>query len=196
MTELTQTIYKGWVFDNVLTPDQCQYYIGKIRNMSDDDRFFQDIIEHRSLARKIWKQIKEIMPKKLDLDGREYRLIGLSDYVTVSRHKKNIGIHKDKDKRSLKNGYYEDDLICLYKVAIYLNDLSDPNDLNDTSGGTVFYDKDKNKIFSAKPQTGRCVVFDMREWHSGDKIPNNRTKYMIGVRLLYQEKCYKCNKYH
>ena len=140
------------------------------------------------IAKELWEKIKEDLPKTIIRRNQKYELIGLSDHLTISRHRgKNIGIHQDKDVRISQMGRRKSDWYCFYKLAIYLNDLSDPHDPTDRTGGTCFYDNRDNLLYTAKPQEGRGVLFDMREWHSGAHVPHGITKYMLGARPIYQK---------
>ena len=186
-TSIKQTVYPGWIFDHLLTSKQCRHYRKVIDELVrtesySGDAYFQDIIKLPHIARDIWLILRSTLPPTVRQNGHKYELIGLSDQVTVSRHYgDHIKVHKDKDMRISKKNRY-----CLYKLAIYLNDLSDPTDRHDTTGGTSFYDEDKRWLWTAKPAEGRGVLFDMREWHSGAYVPPGKTKYMLGFRPIYQ----------
>ena len=163
---------------------RCQKYIEWIEEKEKER--VQYIGVHRDLADAAWEKLKDCAPQNVKYDGHRYELVGLSDYVTVSKHvSKPIGIHRDEEGRNLFHGKFYRDYVCLYKVAVYLNDVSDPDDPEDITGGTTFYDEDRQKILTIKPRPGRAVIFDLRELHSGAPIPKGRTKYMLGFRLMY-----------
>jgi len=192
-TSLKETLYRGWIYDHLLSPEECARYRDLLDRLAYEDgdphqRYFQDIVKLPQVASELWKAIRKDLPRRISRDGDVYELAGLSDHITVSRHRgKNIGIHRDKDVRVSLKGRRVPDGYCFYKLAIYLNDLSDPYNPRDTTGGTSFYDKRENWLYTAKPQEGRGVLFDMREWHSGAYVPPGETKYMLGARPFYRK---------
>lgn len=192
MSKVPFTIYDGWYYDNLLTQEQCKYYQKTIDDLARKEGenkpgYFQDILKLSRTANDLWNIIKNDLPKKLTRKNKIYELAGLSDHLTVSRHKgRHIGIHQDKDVKVQIKGVNVKGLYCFFKLGIYLNDLSNPSDPNDKTGGTSFYDENKNFIDTLKPKTGRGVLFDMREWHSGAHVPDGLTKYMLGARPLYK----------
>lgn len=207
---LTQTRYPAWVYQKLLTEDQCRQYRQVIDNLASkkDKKYFQNIIRIPKLAEEVWQIIRNDLPQKLTRNGKSYKLVGLSDHITVSRHQgKHIGIHKDEDVRIAIQGDRYDNLYCFYKLAIYLNDCSDPSNRQDRTGGTCFYDGSKRLLYTTKPALGAGLMFDMREWHSGADI-GDKIKYMLGFRPVYkldhsnhQSKgkkkwCSKCQRYH
>ena len=202
---LKETRYTGWIYPELLKESQCQQYRKVIDQLASErgksnTRYFQNIIKLPDVAQEIWKIIQKDLPSKLTRDDQTYELVGLSDHITTSRHQgKNIGIHKDEDVRIAIKGDRYDNLYCFYKLAIYLNDCSDPKNPKDLSGGTSFYDKKKRLIYTTKPVTGTGVLFDMREWHSGAFVPEDKTKYMMGLRPVYKKiktRCPDCGRYH
>lgn len=186
-TLIRETVHPAFIFDHLLSSEQCSEYrrfIDKLvkKKSYSRDPYFQDIIKLPQISRDLWPILQQTLPSIVKRHGKTYRLIGLSDRVTISRHcGDHIKIHKDKDMR-----FHQKDLICLYKLGIYLNDLSDPHDPRDKTGGTSFYDKSERWLWTAKPAEGRGVLFDMREYHSGAKVPHQKTKYMLGFRPVYQ----------
>lgn len=220
MSKIPKTLYDGWIYKNLLTEDQCKHYRRVIDDLAREDGenkpgYFQDIIKLKKTSANLWNIIKEDLPKTLTRKNKKYELIGLSDHITVSRHRgQHIGIHQDKDVKIEVNGRHVKNVYCFYKLAIYLNDLSNPNDPKDTTGGTSFYDEEKRHIITVKPGQGTGVLFDMREWHSGAHVPSYKTKYMLGARPIYKQvepvetktiykapeqerkKCPKCGRFH
>lgn len=210
MSKIGRTLYDGWVYNNLLTDDQCHHYKRMIDDLArrageNHPGYFQDILKLKKTSATLWEIIKNDLPKTLTRKNKTYELVGLSDHITVSRHKgQHIGIHQDKDVTIQVNGKKVKGLYCFYKLAIYLNDLSDPGDSLDTTGGTSFYDSNKHHIVTVKPGKGKGVLFDMREWHSGAKVPHTKTKYMLGARPIYKvvgfdeerKPCSKCGRYH
>jgi len=183
MSKITETLYDGWIFDDLLTPTQCSHYRNLVDNLAKGAENFQSIQILPDISNSIWNIIKNIIPQYIGKNGYKFKLVSISPHVTLSKHTtKPIGIHKDEDiKTSNPNEF------CPYKLCIYLNDLSQPLNHNDTTGGTYFYNNDKKILYKAKPKLGRGVLFDMREWHSGSPIPPNSIKYLIGVRPIYQQ---------
>lgn len=193
-TELRRTVYPGKIYDGLLDRNQCKYYRNFIDELAwerGNKKYFQDIRKIPQISGELWKLIKKDLPPKVRRNGNTYELVGLSDHITVSRHNgEHIGIHQDKDVLISYKGRKTNSLYCFYKLAIYLNDLSNPHDVGDRTGGTKFYDNHHNLVYIAKPKEGRGVLFDMREWHSGTRVPKGRTKYMLGARPIYK-KVYK-----
>lgn len=75
---------------------------------------------------------------------------------------------------------------CFFKLTIYLNDLSNPENFNDRRGGTAFYDTNKKHVYSLKPKEGAALLFNMLDYHSGEKMDSHQIKYMIGARPVYE----------
>jgi hypothetical protein len=188
---LKKTRYDAWLLKNLLTMEQCHYYKNKIDNYAADDSdadFFQKIVRLPEITTHLWPQISDILPKSVGYNGSDYILIGLSDHVTLSKHQREaIKKHVDSDVTLRINGKKIEGIRCFFKLAIYLNDLSNPQNPTDRNGGTSFYDSTERICYIVKPATGAGLLFDMRELHSGNYIPKNKTKYMIGVRPIYKK---------
>lgn len=153
------------------------------------DHEIQAVLKLPSVSEKVWEDTKHhFIKQKLDVirrDNKTYQLIGLSDSVTISRHNTPIVIHKDAEGETVFGGIKYKNLICLYKIAVYLNNIN--SDPNDTDGGTILYDDNKKQVAAVCPKKGRALIFDIRDWHSGAKIPEGKMKYLIGFRLIYKE---------
>lgn len=147
----------------------------------------QTIVKLPRIAEKVWAQTRgDIFNSGFGLIERRnknYKLVGLSDSVTLSRHNEPIGIHRDAEGETTFRGKRYRDLICFYKIALYLNDID--SDLKSKLGGTILYDDDKNERAAVSPKKGRALIFDIRDLHSGAPIPKGKVKYLIGFRLLY-----------
>lgn len=149
----------------------------------------QTIIKMPDIAEKVWRRsFRDILNSGLGLikrGNKTYKLVGLSDSVTLSRHNDPIGIHRDEEGKTTFQGKKYDNLICLYKIALYLNNIN--SDPRSRAGGTILYDDDKVERASISPKKGRALIFDLRDLHSGAPIPKGKVKYLIGFRLIYCE---------
>lgn len=185
--KLKKTPHYAWVIKDLLTFDECQYYRRKIDHMARDDNYYQSIVKLPEITSKLWTVIKDILPEVITYNGQRYERSFISDHVTLSKHRgKHIGIHKDSDLKLTVNGKRVSGMRCFYKLTIYLNDLSNPEDNDDRRGGTSFYDEDKLHVYTVKPCEGAGLLFDMRDYHSGAKVDRRQTKYMIGCRPIYK----------
>jgi len=181
---INDTIYSSWEISNVLNSNICEYYIYVINKFA-REHDYQNITKKLNIANELYKYLELTgfldNVREVVRNGRKYKLVGPSDYVTISKHISGISIHKDCDGYSSINGKKYN---CFYKVGIYLNDLSSKQ--QPYIGGTYFYNEHKELTVKIKPEIGKAVIFDMREWHSGSPIPKGKTKYMMGFRLLYK----------
>lgn len=185
--KLKKTPHYAWVIKNLLTPDQCAYYRKEIDRMARNDDYYQQIIKLPKITNELWPLIENILPEVITYNGKRYERSFISDHVTVSRHRgQNIGIHKDSDVKLEINGKKVSNMRCFYKLTIYLNDLSDPEDNDDRRGGTSFYNENRKHVYTVKPCEGAGLLFDMRDYHSGAKVDRRQTKYMIGCRPIYK----------
>ena len=180
--QLKGTIYPAWEIDNLLSEEECENYIRYIDSFN--DRTLQTIIKDGRVAWEIFDKIKEHADKIVEKGKCRYKLIGCSDFITLTKGKNPIGIHKDETDKVRYKGEYRPDLTCFYKVGIYLNNLSTKED--PVAGGTKFYDSHKRYLTSVKPKVGKAFIFNMNEYHSGEKFEKGKIKYLIGIRLLYK----------
>lgn len=185
------------IIDDLISPKDANKFIELIDGIGHEkepNKFVevQDIFNMPKIAQAFWNKIrKEIKNTNLNVisryvDGKlkKFQLIGLADYVTLSRHITPIGIHKDVEGKTKYKNIKDNGLYCFYKMAVYLNDMCK----SDCSyGGTILYDDDKNKVAICKPRVGRALIFDIRDYHSGAPIHKGKVKYLIGFRLLYRE---------
>jgi hypothetical protein len=179
------------IVDNFISPRNAEGMINLIDDIiyerEDCDcpnHEIQTIIKLSKTSERVWKETREKFLKS-DLNivkrgSKTYKLIGLSDSVTLSRHFEPIGIHRDVEGETTYQGRKRRDLVCLYKIAVYLNDVS-------RDGGTILYDDFENHVKTISPKKCRALIFDIRDLHSGAPIPDGETKYLIGFRLLYVE---------
>lgn len=182
--------YRYEIIDDILDRETCQKFVNMINKLTYEaegcncpKHEIQTIKEMPKVANYVWNRIKEDLSNLnyVKRDGKKYKLMGLSDAVTVSRHNTPIGIHRDVEGKSSFRGQPETDLVCLYKMAVYLNDVGSG------AGGTILYDDNRKKYAEAIPAIGRSLIFDIRALHSGAPIPKRKVKYLIGFRLLYCE---------
>lgn len=163
--------------------------ISERENCSCSKHEIQTIIKMPYIVENIWKQTREkLLNSELSFiqrNSRTYKLIGLSDSVTLSRHNSPIDIHRDVEGKTTFRGKKYNNLICFYKIALYLNEVNSRDNKN--AGGTILYDDDKVPQKTIIPKKGRALIFDIRDLHSGAPIPKGRMKYLIGFRLLYCE---------
>ena len=182
--EVTHTKYKSFIIDQLLTKTQCREFMDIIDQAAENETYYQEIKEMSELSDHLWSIIRDNLPRRIIRENHEFILNSHSNKITMSRHQsRHIKIHKDNNKDN------NDLSCCIYKLAIYLNNLSRPEDPNDCTGGTYFYfcKENKNISYRVKPEIGRAILFDIREWHSGSPLPPNSTKYMLGVRIIYKK---------
>jgi hypothetical protein len=185
--KLKQTPHTAWVIRKLLTTDDCHYYRKEIDRRARNKEYYQEIAKLPEITKQLWTKIKNILPEVITYNGKRYELSFISDHVTLSRHRgQHIGIHKDSDVKLEINGRRVSGMRCFYKLTIYLNDLSDPQDHDDRRGGTSFYDKNRIHVYTVKPCEGAGLLFDMRDYHAGAKVGHRQTKYMIGCRPIYK----------
>lgn len=179
------TLHPAYEIPNVLTPEECQYFIEYIDSYSNQTKQVQSIVDDRKITKKLMKRLKPYLSKHLYYFKCQckYQLVGVADYVTISKHKSAINIHVDEPEKDKFQNEWRDDLVCLFKAGVYLNDVSDADN---HKGGTAFYDYDKNFLTSIKPEIGKGFIFSMSDYHSGVEFDNTKTKYLIGFRLLYK----------
>jgi hypothetical protein len=189
-------MHKYVVIDDFVTTQKANELMDLIDDMVYEreecdcpDHELQTIVRLPKLANEIWEKTKQhIINSNLYLIKREtktYKLVGLSDSITISRHNAPIGIHKDVEGEIRYHGIKRNDLLCLYKIALYLNNVNENSKCK--AGGTVLYNNDKVEVVSISPKKGKALIFDIRDWHSGAPIPRDMMKYLIGFRLLYRE---------
>lgn len=92
----------------------------------------------------------------------------LLDFVTISKNRKSIQEHIDKD---MKDG-------ATHKLLIYLNKPT-------TGGGTYFISDNQTTTFPA--ETGMGILFDIKLKHGGIDFPKNEVKYTIGFRYAEEK---------
>lgn len=181
------------IIDDLVSPSDAQDFIALIDSLDRRKRHeIQDIISMPKVSERLWKKIEsKLRNTHLDLIRREvdgatktFKLVGLSDYVTVSRHHTAIGIHKDAEGKTKYKNVKDNGLYCFYKLVIYLNTVCSKGCC---SGGTALYDDNKRKVAVCRAKVGRALIFDIRDYHSGVRIHRGKTKYLIGFRLLYRE---------
>lgn len=184
------------VVDNLITKRSADNLINLIEDILYEEEEcncpnheLQKIIELPKTSEKAWERIKDFVFDiglgSINRDYKSYQLIGLSDSVTLSRHNTHIEMHRDKEDKISYRGVKYDDVVCLYKIAIYLNDINSHPQCK--AGGTILYDEDGIQRVAIAPKKGRALIFDIRDLHSGAPIPSGKTKYLIGFRLLYRE---------
>ncbi|CAN5795322.1 hypothetical protein BH23THE1_BH23THE1_35570 [soil metagenome] len=184
------------VIDNFISEENADNLMNLIDDITIDregcdcpEHELQTIITLPGVSGKIWEKIKDyLIGTDLEIVHRGpkvYRLIGLSDSVTLSRHTSPIDIHRDIEGKTKFRGVKYSDIHCLYKIAIYLNDIN--RNPKCKSGGTILYDDNRVERVAVAPKQGRALIFDIRDLHSGAPIPPNKMKYLIGFRLLYHE---------
>lgn len=221
-------MHRYFLLDEIISEGCASEYITLIDEMTRKEKKcscakheLQVILKMPQVAQELWPRVQAQLQQDLQCvsrHGRVYDLVGLADDVTLSRHYKPIGKHHDKP---LTYGSRADntELKCLYKMGIYLNNIvvnseqehckcgkqhCNRSGSSSTYGGTVLYDEDGRVEARVVPKVGRALIFDIRDLHSGDKIPKGQIKYMIGFRLLYREqdrqqqtspeKCCTCHK--
>lgn len=177
------------VIENILTPKECREYIRWINTdiVKGKDVKKQGIEFFPSITKQIWPRVQPLLPP--EYEGMQ--LIGISDDVSISRHKTHLNIHQDVKRTPVVDGKILSNCVCLFKMAIYLNDLSDSNNPDDVQGGTSFYDSEGKELVQAvKPRVGALIIFHIREWHSGTPFDvgdsGDKRKYMLGFRALYK----------
>ena len=176
------TLHQSWTKENLISASECDEFIEMIERRSSGE-FHQETISSSGLATRIWDRLEKISDLHTTLDSAApgYRLEGFSDLVVLAKTKEPIGIHKDTDIPM------PPPLKCLHKALIYLNDLSDPVDPTDLQGGTSFYNENRELLITVKPGRGKLLIFDMKEWHSGNPAQQKvDTKYTLGLRLVYR----------
>lgn len=160
--------YPIYEFPDFLDEQEAKYLIDYINKTKVKQKIIVD------------KQISEIIENKIKqkpelLKYQEWNFDGCHEEITVSKHKApfSIDIHLDsrKDSGERKN---------LTKFIIYLDE--DPN--NQDNGGTIFLDSDKKTVFILRREKYKAAMFDIRQWHKGQKLVSGY-KYLLGVRLLY-----------
>ena len=195
MTENSQyrvkgTLHRAYAIENVLTPKECEEFIQYIEGYSKRTGQVQSIEDDREITQKLMKRLQPYLSKFVTYEkcGCLYELVGVGDFVTISKHKSAINIHIDEAEKDKYKNEWRKDLHCLFKAGIYLNDVSDPNNPEDKSGGTAFYDMNKRFLTAIKPAVGKAFIFSMSDYHSGVEFSPKKTKYLIGFRLLYKLK--------
>lgn len=166
MHAISNTIFPAWYIDGVLTPEQCEELI-----KNDIDIRGTDTV-----------QAVEELPELYDLiyNAFQQRAPGIvspvkKKLVTTTKSSVPVLPHKDGTQGCVN---------ATHKLAIYLNDLSDAENPEDSTGGTRFHSNfDSPEISAAIPRVGRAILFDLREWHSGGIIPDGKHKYMMGIRV-------------
>jgi len=147
---------------NFFTTEKCKWYYTKHIALHDqiEDRpgyfhSFVDIVDGREV---IDTNNLHFLHPFIDITKKE-RVIRATGFLQLPFRDNSVnGKHVDLDGKSL---------ICLYYV-------------NDSDGGTVFYDKGKIvKRIDAK--RGRCVIFDGGIEHSG--ISPTNTKIVLNMNL-------------
>lgn len=187
-------MHKYIVIDDFITAQKADDLINMIddiiykrENCGCPNHEIQTIIKMPDIAEDVWNlSKKKLLNSELSFikrNSKTYELIGLSDSVTLSRHNSPIDIHRDIEGKTIFRGKKYNNLVCFYKIALYLNEVNSHNNKN--AGGTILYDDNKVPQKTIIPKKGRALIFDIRDLHSGAPIPKGRMKYLIGFRLLY-----------
>jgi hypothetical protein len=167
LVKLEGTVYPAWYADDVLSESQCQEIIKFIDEKGGAEKsHFQTFDACPEIAKMIVDSFNRKTGWKVSQAGQT---------VTLSKHTRPLFIHMDGN---LGNPH------ATHKLAIYLNDLS--SDEMPENGSTLFYsDGDGKKLYTTfcRSKVGRAALFDLAEFHSGGPIPENKTKYMIGIRV-------------
>jgi hypothetical protein len=182
-------MHEHLVIDRLLALSECKRLQQIIDERAVRKKRLQTILRLPELALELWEKVEPLLCERglnrVTRGRRSYNLIGLSDYITLSRHKSPIPIHRDARDRVIYQGRRSRNIVCLYKVAIYLNTLSDSFDKR-KHGGTILYDRHRRPVADVSSKAGRALIFDIRDLHSGAPMPLNETKYVLGFRLLYR----------
>lgn len=147
------------------------------------DSFLDSKMSLAGLTQKIEQRLLASLPQLAALDycNKQYRFVGLGDFITVSVHEgPSSGVTRHVD--STRHNYFGNRKCdgCFYKLGIYLSE---------TGNGTAFYTSEKSEpeLCVSSGAQGSAIVFDMRDWHSGTPIAKDKTKYMLGFRLFFAE---------
>lgn len=128
------------IIDDLISPNDAKKFVKLIDGIGEekeientDDEFVevQDIFNMPKIAQAFWNKIKDrvrkthvnVIYRYVDGKVRTFKLIGLADYVTVSRHITPIGIHKDVEGKTKYKNKKDRGLYCFYKMVVYLNEM-------------------------------------------------------------------------
>lgn len=166
----------GYVkFDNILSLDECEYYINYIDELFDKypDLDGLDIENYNRLRIKnidLSNKINLILEPLLNNKKQNKSVYVLSNWFpTKYVMDGGLGIHIDENA-------YEDNVTSTHSIIIYLNH-------NFSGGRTVFvndYDTEpnnKNNIF-IQPVTGSLLIIDQKKLHFAEKVATG-CKYIL-----------------
>jgi len=135
------------------------------------------------LGAEIWRRIKKFIPEVEELpDDGTFKFYGMNPRYRFAKYFAGEGFAIHIDKPTI----YEHDIISVYTVNIYLNDLSP-----EQGGQTRFY----RKLTGGKPiaavggLAGSCAIFkqalvDYSPVHDGGKVESG-LKYLMRTDIVY-----------
>lgn len=162
MFPLTGTQYPSWYLNDFIPSEKTQEYIHAIELAHKS--WIESRTSREQLSRDLWEQLQPILEPVtlIERDGKKYRLCCLAGPVGFYRRSLPLGISKDRGRKN-----------TFYKGMVFLDD----------AGELRFYNLEKEKILTLCPETGKLILFDLREFHSGTQF----NSYNLVFRLLYDE---------
>lgn len=192
-----------WLIEHLLTPAECKELIIKANSITNtgDNRswhppatggyYMRVIMVDRVLADELWSRIKNILPKTLSRDGREYSILYINDHFRFSRYIPggrfnihNDGVNFDNGRPELTGGK---EARSLFTLNIFLNSDEEPYNLS--GGGTTFYNGTLNnpiKRVTLKPKPGRAALFWAKQPHEGNLVKSGY-KYLLRTDVMCVE---------
>ena len=167
MLPLKGTYYQSWILDEFLSDEQPQLYVDAI------DFIYRSIHPNQLIRDKVrdhlWILLHPILKPVMDLerDGKMYHLQKLSYPIGLYKRSFPAEIHRDPH-----NGPG-----ILLQGIIMIKD----------GGGLTFYDEDQDSILAIPMKSGKLILFDIREYHSGMAFPRSSPEYSLEFRLHYEE---------
>lgn len=173
-------MYPMFFIDNLLSKDDCAEFIKMINQTAWRQLGCTccDIKAQKylpELTKKLWKKISTRM-KKLDLGDKRIKLIGLSQYVIVTKNRQMM-------KSELANISTDYSKIG-YTMIIFLNDVFDPLDRECKCGGVIFYDDAGKKIATVVPERAKGIIFDKHQKFVDAAVPHQMVKYSVQLDIL------------
>ncbi|MCA9023001.1 MAG: 2OG-Fe(II) oxygenase [Planctomycetaceae bacterium] len=124
-------------------------------------------IESQQIADDLWKNLSDYQLPVID----QREAVGLSPLIRFYRYSgaQKFNMHRDGRKRQLG-------LESRFTMLIYLNTVN--------QGGETVFRKNGIKI---QPQTGRCLLFAHKLWHSGTPVTGTEIKYVLRTDVFYSK---------
>lgn len=166
------------VFDNILSPEECEKLIehfdseSKSSDIKYIDRgianYFRLEENNNTLSETLWNKIKDYIPRHYA--GGE--LVRLNKHFRFSKYEPGMRFDMHRDGTN-QDSYGNRSVLTL---NIFLN--------NAFSGGeTDFFNEDKSLYYSTKPKQGRAALFDGSWLHCGNEVSEG-CKYLLRTDVM------------